>query len=100
MDEGEYAVSLFARNFIRVRGMKIALYGTSTNTQAILDAFPWLSDSLLVDDAKAGHTIYTKRVFTINEACERGIRLLILIAREGNIPIIYKMTIQTAHGVL
>lgn len=100
MDETEYAVALFKKNFFWLKDRNAAVYGTGINTKALLKILKWSANLLLVDDGKAGQMIFGKKVLTTTEACAKGIKYLVIVAREANVPLIYKRiknTCQTSN---
>ncbi len=79
--EKEYCLSVFEQNFQKVKGERIALYGTGANAKAILDRFPEYRFECIVDDHSNGKYIRGKYVVSMTEFLMLGIKTLIIAAQ-------------------
>lgn len=88
--EKEYCLGIFEQNFQKIKGEKIALYGTGINAKAILDRFPEYKFECVVDDRSYGKYVKGKYVVSMTEFLVLGIKTLIIAAQIGSAWAVYK----------
>ncbi len=88
--ENDYIINQWETHFDNMRNRKLAIYGIGKNTKIILDNF--LSDNIvgLMDEVRTGESIYGKPIISIDEALALGIDAIVIVARTGNVRIIYR----------
>jgi FMN phosphatase YigB (HAD superfamily) len=90
INEQEYIISEYQKNFAGLQGHNLAIYGIGKNTQIILEKFNTDNIIGLMDETRTGDTIYGKRVISMDEAAVLGVDTIIIVARASNILIIYQ----------
>ena len=90
LSEKEYVLSSFSSCFSRFSDMPLAIYGIGRNTQYIVDHFPDHRIMGLMDEVRTGDIIFGKHVISFEEALDRGVKAIIIIARSSNTKIIYR----------
>jgi FMN phosphatase YigB (HAD superfamily) len=88
--EREYIINSFQKLFNHVGGAKMAIYGIGKNTQIVLENFDSGSIAGIMDEARTGDVIYGKKVISITEMIELGVKVVVIIARASNLKIIYR----------
>jgi FMN phosphatase YigB (HAD superfamily) len=88
--EKQYVIASFHKNFSRLAGQPIAIYGVGKNTKHIIDNFPGHSIAGLMDEARTGETIFGKPVLSAGEVAARGVKAIVIVARAGNTRLIYR----------
>ena len=90
ISEQEYVITSFRKHFQRFQDKGIVVYGLGKNTEVLLDA---LRDEYhfigLMDGVRTGETVYGLPVLTVDEAQERGVGVILILARAANLSIIY-----------
>lgn len=90
ISEQEYVITSFRKHFQRFQDTGIVIYGLGKNTEVLLDA---LRDEYrfvgLMDGVRTGETVYGLPVLTVDEARERGVGVILILARAANLSIIY-----------
>ncbi len=81
MTEKEYCLSIFEEKFCKIKGERIALYGSGINVKAILDSFPDYRFECVVDDHWDKRYIRGKYVANMTDFLMLGIKKLIIAAR-------------------
>lgn len=89
MKEKVYVISNFQKHFSKYRDQPVAIYGLGKHTEEVLNAFPDYRIVGLMDEVRTGETVYGKEVISCEEALERGVRTIVIIARAANVRIIY-----------
>ena len=88
--EQDYVITSFRKHFQRFQDKGIVVYGLGKNTEVLLDA---LRDEYhfigLMDGVRTGETVYGLPVLTVDEAQERGVGVILILARAANLSIIY-----------
>lgn len=87
--EKEYVISNFQKHFSDYKDQPVAIYGLGENTREILNAFPNYRIVGLMDENRTGEIVYGKEVISCEEALERRVKTIIIIARAANMRIIY-----------
>jgi hypothetical protein len=59
-------------------------------TKAVLEAYPDFNIIGLMDEARTGNEVYCKPVISVAQAAERGVKVIVIIARVANVKIIYR----------
>lgn len=88
--EREYCLSIFEQNFQKIKGERIALYGTGINAKAILDQFPEYQFECIVDDHSAGKYIKGKYVISMTDFLMLDIKTLIIAAQINSAWAVFK----------
>lgn len=86
----EYVVDNFKKNFSMFLNEPIVLYGLGPNTQAVLEELPEFNIVGLMDAVRTGDEVFGKKVITIEQADDLGVKKIVIIARTSNVPIIYR----------
>jgi FMN phosphatase YigB (HAD superfamily) len=90
MSETELLLSKFAENFGNYKSEKVAIYGIGIMTNAILQAFPNFNIVGLMDETRAGESIYGKAILSENAVAELGVKTIIIVATANNTNIIFR----------
>ena len=90
IDEKQFVIDVFGKYFKDFKESKIAIYGIGKNTQYILEHFNEYNFIGLMDEAKAGETIYGKKVLTKEQVLELGVDIIVIVAWTSNIHIIFR----------
>lgn len=85
----EKVITEFKQNFSKYKDEKIAIYGLGKNTENLLNHIRDYTIIALMDEVRIGQTVFGLPVISCEEAYNMGIRKIIIIAREANVPIIY-----------
>ncbi len=89
-NEKEYVKEAFENNFSRFKNQAIVIYGLGKNTNEIIQAFPNYNIVGLMDEARTGEIVYGKRVLAFEDLAELQVKLLVIVARNANVKIIYR----------
>ncbi|WP_033168591.1 HAD-IA family hydrolase [Clostridium sp. KNHs205] len=90
INETQFVVDSFAKNFTRYKEVPMVIYGLGKNTQVVLNELPNFNVVGLMDEVRTGETIFDKMVITCEEALLLGVRVIVIVARASNVPIIYR----------
>lgn len=90
MNETEFVLQSFEKHFSKYKGVPIALYGLGENTGMVLRHFTDYQFVGLMDDACIGEERFGYSVISNEQAKALGVKVIIIIARSANIPIIYR----------
>ncbi len=89
-EEQLYVIKSFEDNFKSHRDKRIAIYGVGQNTKAIVEEFNDYNIMGLLDEVSVGSVVFGKPVITIQEAIDLNVEMIIIVARSGNVPIIFR----------
>ncbi|EOS80740.1 hypothetical protein C817_01347 [Dorea sp. 5-2] len=90
MSEREYVIQCYEAFFSCYQDKNMAIYGIGKNTQIILEHFSNKNIVGLMDECRNGERIYGKEIISIEEAVNRGVELVLIVARASNVRIIYR----------
>ncbi|RED57591.1 hypothetical protein [Cohnella lupini] len=101
VNEKQYVIDAFQTYFGSFLNSRLVIYGIGQNTKHILEHFTDFNIIGLMDEARAGETIYGKPVFTPDEVVERKADLVVIVARSNNVRIIYRRisTLSSMHSI-
>ncbi|MDR1398034.1 MAG: hypothetical protein LBJ14_09940 [Desulfarculales bacterium] len=80
----------FWKNFGKFPLEPLVIYGVGQNTKYIIEACPRHNIAGLMDEAATGAVLYGKRVLTLDEVKALGVKKILILARSGNLKIIYR----------
>lgn len=90
MDERQYIIDTFKKNFADCVNKRIVLYGISNNTKHILDTFIDYQFLGVMDGYKTGESIYGKKILSNEEVLKLKTDIIIIVARANSAKIICK----------
>lgn len=90
VDEKDYVLSAFKRNFSAYKDKPIVIYGLGKNTNEIIKAFPDYQIIGLMDAVREGEIVYGKKVLSCEEVRDMKAAAIIIVARSANLRIIYR----------
>ncbi|PWW08334.1 putative HAD superfamily hydrolase [Paenibacillus cellulosilyticus] len=90
VDEKQYIINAFQTHFGAFINRRLAIYGIGPNTRHIVEHFTNFDIVGLMDEARAGETIYGKLVLTVDEVAEMNVDAIVIVARSNNVRIIYR----------
>lgn len=89
MNEKNYLLSSFERNFLHKKEQKTAIYGISASTKMILEAFPDFEVCGLLDGNLKKGSLYGKQIIQEEDLLRLGVERVIIIARAASVKIVY-----------
>lgn len=89
MTERDYVTKAFRKHFINCKSNKIVIYGLGKNTQVLLQNFTEYQFAGLMDENYTGDVVYGKKVFSFAEVESEKADLILIMARQSNVQIIY-----------
>lgn len=100
--EEEYCLSIFEEKFGKLKGTRVALYGSGINAKAILGHFPDFPIECIVDDRKNMRYIKGKCLVNFSDFLMLDIKNLIIAARTESALAVYKRICTTCmdHGIM
>lgn len=90
MDEKNYLIDLFNKNFSKYKGKRIVLYGISKSTKIILENCKGYNFVGLLDGYQTDGNIYGKNIISIDEISKLKVDAIIIVARISSAKIIYR----------
>ena len=90
IDEKKFIENSFEKNFKIYKNKKIAIYGLGNNTKTILERCSEYNIIALLDPVKVNETVWGLPVVDIDNVCNIGIDIIVIIATSANVPIIYR----------
>lgn len=90
MKEELFVLESFQRNFLEKNVVPIVIYGVGKYTKKIVDKFNEAEIVGLMDEVRTGENIFGKKVISIEEVKELGVKNILVLARSSNIEIIYR----------
>lgn len=90
MLEKDFWINNFERNFQKLKGNDIALYGSSDNAKEILNRFAEYEFVCLVDDKKQGSYVNGYYVASLSQMIEMGIKYLIITEKTSLAESVYR----------
>lgn len=90
MGETELILKKFITEFGNYKTEKLVIYGIGIMTKAILQEFPDFNIVGLMDETRAGESIYGKPILSEAEVCALGVKKIIIIATANNTNIIFR----------
>lgn len=90
MLEKDYWINNFDETFRKIKGKKIAIYGSGINAKEILNRFSDYNFVCLVDDKAAGIYINGYAVITLKEMFGLDVDCLIIAARTSSAEVVYQ----------
>jgi hypothetical protein len=89
-NEKAFFIDSFSRHFAYLDDTRIAIYGTGEGTRAILDSNYANKIACVIDASSDDGEFCGKQIIPLDSAKKWGIEIVLIIARRGNIEIIYK----------
>lgn len=89
-NERQYVMNSFKKHFNSYCDVPMVIYGLGKNTGMIVEKFSEFNIVGLMDETRAGETVYGKKVITMQEALKSQVKIIVIIARAANVPIIYR----------
>ncbi|MGN0403165.1 MAG: hypothetical protein ACI4HQ_13030, partial [Acetatifactor sp.] len=90
MDEKQFVLDSFDKNFEALKNTNIVIYGLGKNTKLILDERKQYRIVGLMDGVRTGEVVWGLPVITCDEANDLGVSAIIIIATAANVPLIYQ----------
>ena len=90
MLEKDFWINNFQRNFQKLKGNDIALYGSGDNAKEILNKFDDYEFVCLVDDKKQGSYVNGYYVASLSQLIEMGIKYLIITEKTSLAESVYR----------
>lgn len=88
--EKEFVISSFERNFHSFCKEPIVIYGLGVNTGILVEAMRGRYHIIgLMDGARTGDIVFGLPVLSMDEVHAAGVRCVLILARAGNVPIIF-----------
>lgn len=89
-DESKFIVDSFKKNFESYSGEKIVIYGLGKKTRVILEECGGFQIVGLMDAVRTGEQVWGLPVLSCEEAVQRGVKVIVIVATSINVPVIYQ----------
>lgn len=90
LSEKEYICKMLAERFTKYSDCKLAIYGLGNNTKLLLEDNKTYNIVALLDSIHEGENYWGLPVVDCKTAHEMGVKVIIILARAANVPIIFQ----------
>ncbi len=90
MDERQFIIDSFRKNFSQYVNDNIVIYGLGKNTKVVLDECREFSIVGLMDGTRTGESVWGIPVITCDMAYKIDTKAIVIIATSANVPLIYR----------